>query len=608
MVKAREATKTWFVNSAGLDMTGFDIGELSNGKILVAFGGGRNGASVIHTAELNLGSDKLGPVHTLSIGPSPGGLGVGTTRRVEVTPGEGGKAMVTAHFINADLGGDTNFSLGAKLYTGARSGPAAPRPVHTSGPAEQPADVYSTVKLKNGTYVTLFTETGSAGVVDLTKGISMVTFDAAGKQLGKAKTAVADGVSFEVGGMKFEANPSNPAGVALKNGNIGVAYAEFVQSGWNAAWRPVYQQVTPNGKAVGAKLVLGGDGALFLDAVTLDNGKVVASWTDSLGRLTARIVDGQKMGDKIDIAAAALWGDTTDIVALKGNAFAVSWYDAANSLWLGQVFGGSGVARGNAFLLTANADSAPSEQLIGSAGLVRQGDGFLAWTKSPGAISMRLEGRAYGSDNTLAAARNGGERADKLTGGAKDDRLSGNGGNDKLAGGGGNDVLEGGLGNDRLTGGAGLDWLYGGAGNDTLEGGGDIDILLGGAGKDVLTGGAGNDRLDGGEGADKLTGGAGADRFIFAKISDGGDTITDFKAGQGDRLLLKRGMYGTDGFAIFTLEQGTSKAPANSGFYFNTRTHVLSYDHDGAGSYYERVTVATLTGVNALSADALIPF
>ncbi len=610
MVKAREATKTWYVNSAGLDMTGFDIGELSNGKILVAFGGGRSGSSVIHTAELNLGTDRLGPVNTLSVGPSPGGFGVGTTRRVEITAGDDGKAMVTAHFINANLGGgDTNFSIGTKIYTGAKTGPGTPRPVHTTGPAEEPNDVYSTVKLKNGNYVTLFTETGSGGVTDLSKGISMVTFDAAGKQVGKAKTAVKDGVSFETMGIAFEANPSNPAAVALRSGNIGVVYAEFAQYGWNAAWRPVYQQVTPNGKAVGEKVVLGEGGALSPNAVTLDNGKVVATWIDGLGRLTARILDGREAGEKIDIAAAATWGDTTDIAALKGNAFAVSWYDVTHGLWLGQVFGGNGAARSNAFLLTAHADSSPAE-LDGKAGIVRQGDGFLAWLKGPGANHgpIRIEGQSYSAESTMAAARNGTDRADTFKGGAKDDRLTGNGGQDKLTGGGGNDMLDGGLGNDRLTGAAGFDWLYGGDGNDTLDGGGEIDILLGGAGRDVLKGGTGNDRLDGGEGADKLTGGAGADRFVFSKLSDGGDTITDFKTGQGDRLLLKKGMYGSDNFAIFSLEQGTSKAPANSGFYFNTKTHVLSYDHDGEGSYYERVVVATLNGVKSLSADDLIAF
>ena len=55
----------------------------------------------------------------------------------------------------------------------------------------------------------------------------------------------------------------------------------------------------------------------------------------------------------------------------------------------------------------------------------------------------------------------------------------------------------------------------------------------------MLKGAAGNDRLDGGAGADRLVGGKGADQFIFTKAGHAdGDTITDFRSGQGDTISL----------------------------------------------------------------------
>lgn len=60
-----------------------------------------------------------------------------------------------------------------------------------------------------------------------------------------------------------------------------------------------------------------------------------------------------------------------------------------------------------------------------------------------------------------------------------------------------------------------------------------------GAGNDVLSGGNGNDLLFGQGGDDMLSGGAGADTFVFSMRTDNGnDTITDFNAAEGDRIML----------------------------------------------------------------------
>ncbi|WP_236175841.1 retention module-containing protein [Pseudomonas pseudonitroreducens] len=82
----------------------------------------------------------------------------------------------------------------------------------------------------------------------------------------------------------------------------------------------------------------------------------------------------------------------------------------------------------------------------------------------------------------------------------------------------------------------GSDSLYGGDGNDILYGQGGNDFLFGENGNDILIGGTGDDQLTGGKGNDILTGGAGADTFIWRAGDIGNDTITDFKAGEGDRI------------------------------------------------------------------------
>lgn len=163
----------------------------------------------------------------------------------------------------------------------------------------------------------------------------------------------------------------------------------------------------------------------------------------------------------------------------------------------------------------------------------------------------------------------GGNGGDTLLGGAGDDTLYGQDDDDRLDGGAGNDWLSGGAGDDVLDGngsdaaGADVDVLYGDAGADTLVGRGGNDHLYGGAGADILDGGAGDDVLFGdtpgdfgiggadtllggdgddwlygGIGADVLAGGAGADAFVFLRLSDRGDRITDFGAGEGDRIVI----------------------------------------------------------------------
>lgn len=129
-------------------------------------------------------------------------------------------------------------------------------------------------------------------------------------------------------------------------------------------------------------------------------------------------------------------------------------------------------------------------------------------------------------------------------------------------------------------------------GDDFLVGGGGDDTLLGRSGDDTLSGGDGDDivngaelglffdrlsaRLDVDDGIDKLTGGSGADRFVLGNAEQGfygtdrlfsaldresRAIITDFNAGEGDRIVLhgSASEYGTtvrDGSTLIVEARG----------------------------------------------------
>ena len=114
--------------------------------------------------------------------------------------------------------------------------------------------------------------------------------------------------------------------------------------------------------------------------------------------------------------------------------------------------------------------------------------------------------------------------------------------------------------------------------------------LYGNAQTNRLSGGAGNDHLDGGYGADTLTGGAGADTFTFASLLDGKniDTITDFNAGEGDKIALNQAVFGRLGDNWYTA--------AGQHITHTTRVYqqgdTLYHDPDGNGSAYTATAFA----------------
>ena len=132
-------------------------------------------------------------------------------------------------------------------------------------------------------------------------------------------------------------------------------------------------------------------------------------------------------------------------------------------------------------------------------------------------------------------------------------------GNDTLTGSAENELLLGADGDDFILGMGGVDALFGGEGNDTLDGGDGQDYLYGNDGNDMIIGGAGDDEIKGGKGADILEGGEGSDTFIYDRLTEGGDTITDFEVGV-DVLDLREVMMLAGDDATVNLVQGDSGA------------------------------------------------
>jgi VCBS repeat-containing protein len=220
----------------------------------------------------------------------------------------------------------------------------------------------------------------------------------------------------------------------------------------------------------------------------------------------------------------------------------------------------------------------------------------------------------------------GGAGADKLYGGDGDDQLWGDDGADTINGEGGGDTLFGGGDNDTLDGGDGDDFVYGdfnikpdkalgdsskdGAsagsdpssnGADVVKGGAGNDHVFGGGGNDDVQGGLGDDFIYGGAGADRLSGGAGADVFIFQTGDLGStlatsDTVTDFKASQGDWLDFsaidaKTNQGGNQSFHItdsFTNHAGEMTVAFNAGI--NATVVSMDTNGDGVADYVLQLT------------------
>jgi Ca2+-binding RTX toxin-like protein len=129
-------------------------------------------------------------------------------------------------------------------------------------------------------------------------------------------------------------------------------------------------------------------------------------------------------------------------------------------------------------------------------------------------------------------------------------------------------------------------------GADILRGDQQANRISGGGGADILDGAAGNDTLTGGNGADTLTGGAGNDVFVYAKLQEAGDIITDFSnsTGNDDAFQFIRSSFdptltaGTLAAARFQTRADNLAQDADDRFIFRTTDKSLWYDGDGNGA------------------------
>jgi Ca2+-binding RTX toxin-like protein len=248
--------------------------------------------------------------------------------------------------------------------------------------------------------------------------------------------------------------------------------------------------------------------------------------------------------------------------------------------------------------------------------------------------------RIYGFGGQDRLYARGGD--DELYGGAGNDLLDGMAGADTMFGGPGNDtyrvddagdvvseetvagVDDGGIDtvqnsisytlgrsveNLTLTGTAAIN----GTGNELANkiiGNAAANILSGGGGNDTINGGAGDDRLVGGAGKNTLTGGTGSDTFVFGPAdANSTDKVVDFtaedwvgilasdyglSAGRGlvndgtGKLVLDAAYFGTVSDLISV--QGT--VSGHGQFVYNTTTHALMWDADGAGTASSGIALA----------------
>lgn len=325
-----------------------------------------------------------------------------------------------------------------------------------------------------------------------------------------------------------------------------------------------------------------GDGLMDVTITTLENGNVVALWSDDGIHGTGTGVFGQVLtptGQKIGTEFVAnTFTDGrqlgSEVTALDGGNFVVTWksgYGQDGSDWgqFGQVFSATGTKIGAEFQVNQSGQgvqyygtpvalegggfvivyyTSNFETNTGNAILAQLFDADANYVGDPHVVqafdmipdnwfvrdpyAAALEGGGFVVGWTThnhpdevqlrvyGAMEFGGSGDDVLFGTNAGEFIGGAGGNDEIHGLGANDKLDGDEGNDTLFGDGGDDTLSGGGGDDSLDGGNYHDLLQGGTGLDFLSGGFGDDFLEGGGDADTLQGGGGSDTLLGGSGND----------------------------------------------------------------------------------------
>jgi Ca2+-binding RTX toxin-like protein len=317
-----------------------------------------------------------------------------------------------------------------------------------------------------------------------------------------------------------------------------------------------------------------GTGADAVSVAALADGGFAVKWIENSTRsgygtdvwVQRYSGDGTAAGDPILTASVVGSSTTSDVAALDGGNFLVTWQNntsgSAAGLY-GQVYDATGAKVGLSFLIFSGINKTAQITSV-------DGGGFVATsvenTSSSGDAVARVfttgDVQATAGDDIIVLQPNhvgavdGLDGNDRIYGNDLDNILHGGAGNDLLQGGGGNDILDGGSGDDTaVIGGASgnykivqtgsaqfevslrngtggvrtlmniehlrfvdktIDLTSAGAGTGTSGN----DILTGGSGDDVLRGLGGNDTLDGGTGNDTMTGGSGDDTYVVDSAND----------------------------------------------------------------------------------------
>jgi Ca2+-binding RTX toxin-like protein/uncharacterized protein YdeI (BOF family) len=143
-----------------------------------------------------------------------------------------------------------------------------------------------------------------------------------------------------------------------------------------------------------------------------------------------------------------------------------------------------------------------------------------------------------------------------------------------------------------------------------------ISNIVGSDFDDVIFGNDSPNEILGGEGDDELTGGGGADTFIYTKLADGEDILTDFNPAEGDTFQINAdGFVGSgltantplsDGIAsatgVFVSGENPQAVGNSANILYNESTGILSMDLDGVGIQNPFV-LATLEGAPVLGVN-----
>ena len=112
---------------------------------------------------------------------------------------------------------------------------------------------------------------------------------------------------------------------------------------------------------------------------------------------------------------------------------------------------------------------------------------------------------------------------------------------------------------------------------------GNQNTVVGSNFDDVLIGNSQTNVLEGGAGDDVLTGNGGADRFVYRRLMDGFDQITDF-SGNDIIRVFDSGFAGNLGAGFNFVSNGNPTAGVGGPtFLYNRSNGILSYDPDGNG-------------------------